>query len=87
MDLDDLLTHYFGSDDLDGLSESALALGKERLGIDFGTERDPSRRFALWSLMEGLGFAPLPADAFKKEPALKRAADDYLSAAWRLEQG
>ena len=86
MDLDALLHHYFGSGDLETLDDAALEHGKHRLTIDFGTEREPGRRFALWSLMEALGIAPLPADAFAKEPKLKRAADDYLSAAWRLEQ-
>ena len=30
--------------------------------------------------------APLPAEAFAKEPQLKAAADEYLSAAFRLER-
>ncbi|WP_448664228.1 hypothetical protein ACG3SL_06000 [Sphingomonas sp. CJ20] len=86
MDLDALLNHYFGTDDPDAIDDAALAAGKERLGIDFGVERDPARRFALWTLMEALGFAPSPADAFPKHPQLKQAADEYLSAAWRLER-
>lgn len=86
MDLDALLRHYFGGDALETADPAALARGKERLAIDFGVERDPGRRFALWTLMEALGFAPLPADAFAKEPALKRAAEEYLSAAWRLDR-
>jgi hypothetical protein len=36
--------------------------------------------------MDALGIAPLPAEAFAKEPALKAAADDYLKAAFRLER-
>ena len=86
MDLDALLDHYFASDDLDAIDDATLARGKEKLGIDFGVERDPGRRFALWVLMEGVGIAPLPADAFPKDPKLKQAADEYLSAAWRLER-
>ena len=84
MDLDALLHHYFGTAELDALSAAALARGKERLAIDFGTEREPSRRFALWVLMESLGTAPPPAEAFDDEPDLRRAAEDYLSVAWRL---
>lgn len=85
MDLDALLSHYFGGDDLDALDPAARAEGEQRLKIDFGTEREPSRRFALWSLMEALGIAPPPAEAFEKEPALRKAAEDYLSLAWKLE--
>jgi hypothetical protein len=50
-----------------------------------GTERDPARRFALWTLMEAFGIAPPPTDAFK-DPSLRRAAEDYLTPAWRLER-
>lgn len=86
MDLDVLLRHYFGTDDPDSLTETGLALGMERLRVDFGTEREPGRRFALWTLMEVFGSAPLPAEAFAKEHELRRAADEYLSAAWKLER-
>lgn len=87
MDLDALLTHYFGTDDPDAIDGDATrARGEERLRIDFGVERDPSRKFALWVLMEGLGIAPLPAEAFQKEPALRAAADKYLDAAWKLDR-
>jgi hypothetical protein len=86
VDLDTLLLHYFGSDDPETIAPEALTLGKEKLAVDFGVERDPGRRFALWTLMEAFGFAPLPAEAFEKEPGLRRAADEYLSAAWRIEK-
>ena len=36
--------------------------------------------------MDALEIAPLPADAFAKEPELKAAAEDYLKAAFRLER-
>lgn len=86
MDLDALLTHYFGSVALEEISPPVLERGQERLRIDFGVEPEPSRKFALWVLMEALGIAPLPAEAFEKEPALRAAADQYLDAAWRLER-
>jgi hypothetical protein len=86
VDLDTLLHHYFGVDDPDAIAPGALALGQEKLAVDFGVERDPGRRFALWTLMEAFGFAPLPAEAFEKEPGLRRAAEEYLGAAWRLER-
>ncbi len=86
MDLDALLLHYFGTDMPEDLPEAERERGQERLRIDFGVEREPSRRFALWVLMEGLGIAPLPADAFAKAPDLKAAADRYLDAAWKLDR-
>jgi len=88
MDLEALLTHYFDSADLDTVTADMFEAGQQKLAIDFGVERDPGRRFALWTLMDAIGIAPLPADAFSKpgEAGLKRAAEDYLSAAWRLER-
>lgn len=86
MDLDALLLHYFGTHDPDDLTETGLALGCERLKVDFGIEREPGRRFALWTLMEVFGIAPPPADAFAEDPELKAAADEYLGAAWKAER-
>jgi hypothetical protein len=84
MELDALLHHYFGTADLATLSPEALERGREALTVDFGVEQEPGRKFALWVLMEALGFAPLPAEAFPKHPELKRAAEDYLDASERL---
>ncbi len=81
-----LLHHYFGSEDPDAIDPERLVLGKEKLAVDFGIERDPGRRFALWTLMDAFGFAPVPAEAFEKEPGLRRAAEEYLTAAWRVEK-
>jgi hypothetical protein len=86
MELDALVHHFFGSDDPSTLTEAEYERALERLRIGFGVEREPGRRFALWTLMDALGIAPLPAEAFAKEPALKAAADDYLKAAFRLER-
>lgn len=86
MDLDALIAHVFGTDDPATLSEADYERGLERLKIGFGIEREPGRRFALWTLLETLGAAPLPAEAFAEEPALKAAAEDYLKAAFRLER-
>jgi hypothetical protein len=86
MDLDSLIQHFFGTDDPATLTEAEFERGLEQLKIGFGVEREPGRRFALWLLLEGLGQAPLPAEAFAKEPKLKAAAEDYLSAAFRLER-
>ena len=85
MDLDTVLLRYFGTAELDALSPAARAAGEEQLLIDFAVETVPDRRFALWVLMAGLGIAPVPAEAFD-DARLRRAAEDYLSAAWRLER-
>ena len=86
MDLDALIEHFFETADPSALSPAEYDRGIERLGIAFGVEREPGRKFALWSLMEALGIAPLPAEAFAKEPKLRAAADAYLSAAFRIER-
>ncbi|RYE01777.1 MAG: hypothetical protein EOP61_10280 [Sphingomonadales bacterium] len=86
MDLDALLHHYFGTADPEEIEAAAFEDGKHRLEIDFRTERDAGRRFALWTLMDALGLAPLPAEAFEKDAAMRRAAEDYLSAMWKLQQ-
>ena len=86
MDLDALIGHFFGTDDPASLTETEYDRALERLAIAFGVEREPGRKFALWTLMEALGTAPLPAEAFAKEPMLKAAAEDYLKAAFRTER-
>jgi hypothetical protein len=84
MDLDTLLHHYFGRIRLETLPPETVTRGKEALAIDFGVEREPSRKFALWVLMHALDIAPLPAEAFPKHPELKRAAEDWLTASERV---
>ena len=86
MELDGLLQHFFGSEDPSTLTEAAFARALEQVKIGFGVEREPGRRFALWCLLDALGEAPFPANAFAKEPLLKAAAEDYLKAAYRLER-
>lgn len=86
MELDGLLHHYFGTDDPDALDAEAIERGRERLSIDLGVEKDGQRRFALWALMEALGLAPDPADAFKDDPDLQVAAHNLRKAAWRIER-
>lgn len=83
MDLDALLSHYFGTDDLDSLDEAAIEAGHERVAIAFGTEREAGRRFALWIVLHALGSAPDPETAFK-DPKDRKAAEDYAWAARRM---
>ena len=54
MDLDAMLTHYFGTTDLDTLDTIAIDDGLERVRIAFGTERETGRRFALWAVLATL---------------------------------
>lgn len=86
MELDALIQHFFGTEDPAELTEADYDRALERLKIAFGIEREPGRKFALWTLMDALGIAPLPAEAFAKEPQLKAAAEDYLKAAFRMER-
>ena len=86
MELDGLIRHFFETDDPASLTEAEFALALEQLKIGFGVEREPGRRFALWTLLHAFDAAPLPAEAFAKEPQLKAAAEDYLTAAFRLER-
>ena len=48
------------------LTEADYDRALEKLKIGFGVEREPGRKFALWCLMDALGVAPHPADAFAK---------------------
>jgi len=84
MDLDTLLLRYFATEDLATLNEDTLAQGCEQLAIDFAIEAEPSRKFALWVLMDGLGIAPSPADSFKNAPKLRATAEDWLRQTGRL---
>jgi len=83
MDLDDLLQHYFGTAEIAALDEETIARARERIAIAFGTEPEPGRRFALWALLHAIGSAPDPATAFK-DPAERKAAEDYAWAAERI---
>ena len=85
MDSDALLEHFFeGSDPPSSANPTTSAL--ERLRIAFGVENEPGRKFALWTLLDAIGEAPLPAEAFAKHPQLKAAAEEYLKAAFRIER-
>lgn len=83
MNLDDLLTRYFGTATLDNLAPGARAAGVERILVDLGLSRDRRHRFALWSLLHMLDAAPDPDIAFH-DPADRDAARnlmDLLAAA------
>jgi hypothetical protein len=85
MDLDALLLNFFGTTDIDGLGDAAIEDGRSRIGIAFGTEADPGRRFALWVILHGLGDAPDPARAFK-DRGEREAAEAYARAIDQAER-
>lgn len=80
MDLDDQLRRYFATTDLAALPAEALAAGIERMQVDLGLERDRSRRFALWAMLQMLGAAPDLDVAFKDE-ADREAARNFMDLA------
>ena len=83
MDLDDLLFRYFGVRELESVAPAALDPGIERMRVDFGLERDPGKRFALWCLLHMLDAAPDLDVAFKDEGGRDAARNfmDLLAAA------
>jgi hypothetical protein len=85
MDFDDQLRRYFGTTDLSALSADALGAAVERMQVDFGLEKDRSRRFALWALMHMLGAAPDLDVAFKDEQD-REAARNFMDLAERSEE-
>lgn len=82
MDFDQLLIGFFGTDDLSNLEPDQVAIGVDRLRLQFGLEKDSGRRFALWCLMFMLGIAP-DLDVAFKDPADRDAARDFMESAER----
>jgi hypothetical protein len=83
MDLDAMLNHYFGTADLDQVEDAAFVVGRDRALTQFGLERDAGRRFGIWVMLHAIGSAPDPIAAFKN-PAERKAAEDYAWAAERI---
>lgn len=83
MDFDDQLRRHFGTTDLGTLSPDAISAGVERMRVEFGLEKDRSRRFALWTLLHMLGAAPDLDVAFTNEEDREAARDfmDMMDAA------
>jgi len=77
MDLDDLLRRYFSTSDLSQVTPEVLEAGLDRLRVDFGLERDPGKRFALWAILHLLGAAPDLDVAFNHE-ADREAARNFM---------
>ena len=77
MDFDDLLRRYFGNADISTLTVGVLSAGVEHILVDLGLERDPGKRFALWSLLYLLGAAP-DLDVTFKDAADREAARNFM---------
>jgi hypothetical protein len=77
MDLDDLLRRYFGTTDISALTPAAQAAGVEHMRVDLGLEREPGKRFALWSLLYLLDAAP-DLDVVFKDQADREAARNFM---------
>lgn len=85
MDLDDLLYRYFGTSDMSEVSPAVQQSGVDRLKVDLGLETDPSRRFALWSLLYMLGEAPDLEVAFESR-ADREAARNFMDMLAALDR-
>lgn len=77
MDFDDQMRRYFGTADLTTLTPATLEAGIEHMNVEFGLEKDRSRRFALWTLMFMLGAAP-DLDVAFKDRADQEAAREFM---------
>ena len=77
MDFDQLLVHFFGTEEIAELAPDQLAAGVDRLRLQLGLERDDDRRFALWCLSYMLGVSPDLEVAFKNE-ADREAARNFM---------
>ncbi len=65
MEFDDQMRRYFGTADIAAATPAALEAGVEHMLVDFGLERDPARKFGMWTLLYMLGSAPDLDVAFK----------------------
>jgi hypothetical protein len=85
MNLDDQFRRYFGSSDLAALTPGALSAGIDHMRVDFGLERDPQRRFGLWTLLQMLGAAPDLDIAFASAED-RAAARRFIEMTERLDE-
>ncbi len=83
MDMDTMLLRYFGTSALEEVKPEAIPAATERMLVDFGLQKDRSKRFALWSLLYMLGSAPDLDVAFKEHEDREAARNfmDLMAAA------
>ncbi len=85
VNFDDQLHRYFGTSDMSEVTPAVLASGVERMKVDLGLEKDPSRRFALWAILHMLGDAP-DLDAAFANAAEREAARNFMDLADQAER-
>ncbi len=85
VNFDDQLHRYFGTPEMSEVTPAVLASGVERMKVDLGLEKDPSRRFALWAILHMLGDAPDLDAAFANE-AEREAARNFMDLADQAER-
>lgn len=86
MEFDDQLRRYFGSDDFAAITPAAMEAGIEKMLVDFGLEKDPARRFGLWSLLHMLGSAP-DLDVAFKDAEDRDAARNFMDMMAKAHDG
>ncbi len=77
MDFDDQLRRFFGTADLTLVTPEAFEGGAEQMRVALGLDRDPARRFALWSILYMLGAAP-DLEATFKDAGQRDAARNFM---------
>ena len=77
MDFGSLLLRYFGTSEVGELAPGAISAGVDRILVDLGLERDPGKRFALWSVLHLLDAAP-DLDACFKDESEREAARNFM---------
>ncbi|MBB3859708.1 hypothetical protein GGQ88_000969 [Novosphingobium hassiacum] len=77
MEFDDQMRRYFGTEDIAAATPAALDAGIEHMLVDFGLERDPARKFGMWTLLYMLGSAP-DLDVAFKDTETRDAARNFM---------
>ncbi len=77
MEFDDQMRRYFGTEDIAAATPAALEAGVEHMLVDFGLERDPARKFGMWTLLYMLGSAP-DLDVAFKDAETRDAARNFM---------
>lgn len=77
MEFDDQMRRYFGTEDIAAATPAALEAGIEHMLVDFGLERDPARKFGMWTLLYMLGNAP-DLDVAFKDAETRDAARNFM---------
>lgn len=77
MEFDDQMRRYFGTADIAAATPAALEAGVEHMLVDFGLERDPARKFGMWTLLYMLGSAP-DLDVAFKDAGERDAARNFM---------